>query len=438
MKSLSLHHDNISLPRLILNREEGVVTPTGFENHFLRDQTNQRFLLAANESGGIFLYDLSKWGLDTKHNLKQPQEDDYASYEAYSFPLDSTTSYSPIGHAQQSLAVIKRAQWHGNDALVFVTASSDGRAVVWDATALEPVLTMHPFPHRGGNAFQSTSQDRRIARNSELEEQFWPISSMDKNVHAPDQFVVGSSFDANAKLMDLRSATCSHSLPGHLRGCRTARWSPHSPFNVATGDGEGNIRIWDVRKAISCVCVLQRDETKGATRKSRSIRSNYAHLQRRSKKRPRSTLTQATLSHASHAGAIEQLAFDDHGQYLVSLSNKTLTVWDLLDRNPYVPRQFATITSATDNVTRPVVVTPNGRSDYIVWVGDKRVVKGFSLRNGGNPIHFLKGHFGTLMDICPWNRTELLTTARDHVILQWGHGKASTKPEESMLDVDNW
>jgi WD40 repeat protein len=438
MKPLVQHYKDVSLPHLLQTRRQGIISSALYENYVLGKQSNHlalltnraaistqttssplssldlsyndRFLLSANESGGIFLYDLSKWGLSPVHN---------------------PPSYAPVGQIQtRGGACMNRAVWHGKEAIVFITASADGRVGVWDANLLQQVYSMRPFPKR--QAVQSADADAA----------YWPISSMDKNSHAADQMIVTSTHDPCVKLVDLRTGGCSHSLLGHARGCTVVRWSPQSPYCLASGDKEGMIRIWDIRKASSCLTVLQRDENRSPDdnrQTLRRIRAHYEHLKRgnKAKSHQQKPIQPQHTIHSSHTGPIEQLAFDPTGQYLVSLSNMTLSLWDMLHKYPFVPRRYMSITSSTPSQRRPVILTPNGQCDYIIWVGDKRLIKGYSLLNGGKPLYTLKGHMGDINDVIS-KGTELLSTAKDYVILQWGQDEVSRKRKSLTVDRDCW
>ena len=63
------------------------------------------------------------------------------------------------------------------------------------------------------------------------------------------------------RLLDAASGAFTHALAGHGSGVWAVAWSTADPHTLLSGGADGGARVWDVRRADACVCVLEADDT---------------------------------------------------------------------------------------------------------------------------------------------------------------------------------
>lgn len=108
--------------------------------------------------------------------------------------------------------------------------------------------------------------------------------------------------------MDLRTGASTHSLAGHSGAVLTTAWHPKHEHLLASGGSDGLIRLWDVRRSASSMGVLDMDDSTGLAEGSRSRERGKAH-----------------------SGAVNGLAWDSDGTYLVSCGHdERIRVWDAM------------------------------------------------------------------------------------------------------------
>jgi WD40 repeat protein len=113
-------------------------------------------------------------------------------------------------------------------------------------------------------------------------------------------------------LCDLRSGRASQSLLGHRDAVWSVRWSPFSPFLLATGSADRTARLWDIRRA-GCLAVL--DQHQGSVVRSPDALSH-----------PTAAENDAATS---HNGAVSGVVFTPDGsRVLTTGTDNHMRSWD--------------------------------------------------------------------------------------------------------------
>lgn len=105
------------------------------------------------------------------------------------------------------------------------------------------------------------------------------------------------------RLCDLKSGGFTHSLAGHHGKVITIRWSPRKEYVLASGGTDGTIRIWDIRRAASCLVSLD------------SLNSGNSNL---------------AETNIAHHGTVNGISWTDDSVFLVSTGHdEKMRVWDM-------------------------------------------------------------------------------------------------------------
>lgn len=175
-------------------------------------------------------------------------------------------------------------------------------------------------------------------------------------------------------------------LKGHTGPVYALRWSPRNEFNLASGGADGVIRMWDVRKARSCLGEL--------------------------------TMTGAQDGKA-HFDSILGLAFTSDGLSLVSASkDKTIRLWDALGFK-YTLLQTPWDSAPLYSTVRPLVTDLHDCSPPLLYIPSNRHVLEINLHSLV-PRKRLQGHFGRVVCLAK-NDPEysLYSGGADREILVW-------------------
>ena len=448
-----------------LSQDPDIVSPHRKSISSLAVDSTGRFLLAGSADATISVYDFSKWGRSKLSNNNNNGRSSYAPVaKSIKVPAVTDILQLPAGHS----ASITYAQWYPTDAGVFLSASSDGTILVWDTHQMKPVLRVQPF--RDDSAGFLSAHLRTGGDHSLI--------------------AVGSWYESEIKLVDIRSGASSHQLVGHGGGISTLMWSSNNPNIVASGSRDSTVRLWDIRKSGSraCVTVLDSEQASPSTSmypSSRSTKvgyaSDYSHLRRppkvarnksvhdrspfsSKKKQRRQEILEAAPNNYDHvqyqgckshrAGHVSGLAFFRSGHYLCSVSglDGELLLWDLRT-GCLMPSKFiapGNLSAGSPKQRRTALIaegsgyTDSSNKSSTIWVNRKGDLHGFSTE-GGTPKQTLKGHLTNITSLVSMEPDgKLLSGSADGMILGWGqtHGGSSDKEITSKTrveeDKDNW
>eukprot|EP00166_Cyanidium_caldarium_P000363 ctg_1134.g466 len=159
-------------------------------------------------------------------------------------------------------AVISRActslVWYPLDNGIFVAGFADGRVVVYDAAAFEPVAQ---FDLDG--AVNAVHMSPAVRTMSDPWSTMAASPSAGLTASASLMAVAASEPEHHVRLLDMGSGAATHRLIGHTGNVSTVRWFPHDEYLLASGGADGCVRVWDIRRSgkSACLMTLRYDRT---------------------------------------------------------------------------------------------------------------------------------------------------------------------------------
>ena len=185
------------------------------------DETERRYLLAGTVDAVVAVYD-----------TEQPTKTDRTTGHATHEPLIRVAKGSAegaeggVGGARGTgghLFSVSCAAWYPVDTGMFFTGSFDQTVAAWDTNTASRVLA---FP------FDAKVYD----------------ISMSPNASSHCLVAVGTGHP-QVRLCDPNSGNVTHTLTGHREAVWATRWMLGSEWILATGAGDGDVRLWDIRRA---------------------------------------------------------------------------------------------------------------------------------------------------------------------------------------------
>lgn len=214
---------------------------------------------------------------------------------------------------------ISSIQWWPHDTGMFISGSFDHTVKVWDTNEMEPV---HSF-----------DIDHRVY-------------SVDTN-RIGDSLVAVASDQPFVRLLDLRQGLSVHTLSGHKGKTLAVKWHPQYSYLVATGGYDGEVRLWDIRRARSCLCRLDQLQTNSG---------GY---------RDEKNLSRASVK--AHLGPVNGISWNEVGTELYTTGNDDkVRVWDATALSPPPVNKLINFGPLTRNKypqTIPLVVTPHAETE---------------------------------------------------------------------------
>lgn len=160
---------------------------------------------------------------------------------------------------------------------LFITSSYDGLVHAWDTALLTPA---HTFT---------------------LATPIYVAAMAPKSFHT---LIATSSRLPHIRLLDLNTGAATHSLIGHTSGGTLGLgWSPRDEYILASGGLDGTVRLWDVRRAASCLACLDMGNNGRAKNDSRNV---------------------------AHEGGVNGMRWGEDGAMLVTLGlDQKMRTWDM-------------------------------------------------------------------------------------------------------------
>ncbi|KAG2501789.1 hypothetical protein HYH03_000289 [Edaphochlamys debaryana] len=223
-------------------REEGW-EPVGFRSClYVRSmeqlRTSETRLFASPFTGGVVCMDLDK--TEDRFLLAGSADTSLALFDTHTGSETGVATMKPVFTVKrQSIPsahkfMVSTVAWYPVDTGLFVTGSHDCEVKVWDTNALE-VVTSFRLPKKVASVAMS------------------PLA-------ACHSLVAAGCEDTDVRLCDFTSGAVSHVFSGHRDSVWTVAWSSHSEYELLSGDGSGQVRVWDVRRA-GCRAVLDQYAT---------------------------------------------------------------------------------------------------------------------------------------------------------------------------------
>ncbi|KAI9090467.1 WD40-repeat-containing domain protein, partial [Phlyctochytrium arcticum] len=284
-----------------------------------------------------------------------------------------------VGHKYSVTAV----RWFPRDTGLFTTSSMDGELKVWDTNVFKSVTTFaigsHVYVH----------EHSPISLNHSL--------------------IATGTMEAPVRLCDLRSGAYVQVLSGHRGAVLSVKWSPRDEYLLASGSADHGIRLWDVRKARTCLLSLDQHNT------------NTASIPRHG-------------SVSAHNGSVNGLAFTSDGLHLVSTGHdETIRLWDVFAGKNALVNYGPHVRNRVDHVLQPVISPLNATETPLIFhPSDNRQILAFNLWTGKLEMR-LRRHAGRVSCVAlrdNANSFELYSGGNDHEILCW----QSRRAKEDLSD----
>lgn len=237
--------------------------------------------------------------------------------------------------------------------------------------------------------------------------------------------LAAATTDSAVQLIDPAGGTALHVLQGHQGAVRAVTWLPHTDYFVITGGADGAVRVWDIRRAGTCMVL---DRMRSAATVQLADRSRIQFSDAQPFALPRSGVPggggggargrrEEKGSARAHEAGVSGVQASPDGQWIVSVGQDSrIQVWDA-HTGIRVVTAFGGFTAMRVEggqrfglASRPdVLAVPSGRK-----------VRVYSLREGGDAWLSLGSH-EALVTACVINPRDqsILAGFADGSILRW-------------------
>ncbi|CAG9462780.1 unnamed protein product [Pedinophyceae sp. YPF-701] len=365
------------------------------------DPVEGRYLLSGSLDPTVAIYDLQAAS-------PPPQRP-----RAAAAPLPVHAPIVRIGRSHQHAHRfgVTACEWYPVDSGVFCTASFDGTVRVWDANA-ESVAC----------AFQLDDRVECAAISPPT---------------AP-QCLVAAGAGTTARLCDPVSGALTHTFVGHAGRVLCVRWLPASGFVVATGSSDGQVRLWDIRRAgtLAMLDLYRTAAESGAGVVGAGDRGGGAaeHVEVPSW----STSRRRALVRA-HDGAVTAIATMPDGRSLLTAgTDSEVRLWDPGDGARVWRNRLISFPSAFNRASRQRQVAIGCRH---LFFPSGSAVQVYAL-DTGRPKTTLRGQMDTI-NTCCWvpEHGALASGGADGTILLWEPTKTADEKvfeESAQHDGSDW
>lgn len=314
--------------------------------------------------------------------------------------------------------------WYPIDNGIFLSGARDGEVKVWDANALEV------------GAFFSIGS---------------PVLALAMSPAAASHCLVAvGSSEADVLLCDVVTGGFSHRLSGHRAGVWAVAWSPAKEWELMSGGRDGQLRVWDIRRA-GAKAVLDMHDTKqrqaqNSNRGGGNLNSAGVSLQSAAVRllAPGAQPTSA-LYVKSHESGITGILPTPDGLYWLSAGNDDrVRLWNAVTFKHELVHYNETFNRASK--PRQIAISDDGR---VLFHPSGSAVQVFDVHSGHSVTTLSGGHFESV-NCCAWSATqeELYTGSNDHHVVVWapkelgrlsqGGGADGYHRDDPGSDQDTW
>jgi DNA excision repair protein ERCC-8 len=341
------------------------------------DHVEQRYLLSCASDASIAIYD-----------TQLPTKDDI-THEA----VATITKPTPSAHQ----VAISSVAWYPIDNGIFLSGARDGHVKIWDANTLT------------------------VGGDFSIQAPVFAVS-MSSAAVSHCLVAVGSS-EPDVLLCDVTSGGFSHRLQGHRAGIWAVAWSPINEFELISGGRDGQLRIWDIRRA-GTQAVLDMHDTKNR----QAVGNGAAAAGQRLPPPPPAPRPQApgapttaTIYAKSHESGITGVIPTPDGLFWLSAGNDDrVRLWNTATHRHELVHYNDTFNRASN--PRQIAVSDDGNA---LFHPSGSAVQVFDVHSGSTAATLAGGHFESV-NCCLWNgvQEELYTGSNDHNIVVWAPKEA--------------
>lgn len=276
-------------------------------------------------------------------DTENPTSPETPNPETPTNPQKPTTTATPTGF--KALATVPRRSahefgvsavaWWPQDTGMFLSASFDHTVKVWDTNTMN------------------------VAHTFDMGSRVYAIDTCSHaaNRYSSQALVAVASDQPFVRLLDLRSASSAHTLPGHKGKTLAVSWHPQNPYLLASGGFDGEAKVWDIRRSASCVCRLDFSKTNARDAKIDALNLGASSVK-------------------AHLGPVNAVVWDEIGHLLYTAgSDDKVRVWDMAStRAPPVNRlvNFGPLTRNKYLQTLPLVLSPRNETEvqHLLFASD--------------------------------------------------------------------
>jgi len=235
-----------------------------------------------------------------------------------------------------------RDPWEAYARCSMISGGADSSINLWDLQSVENTSKRFIYRPSAKTSKSSSSHTFGITHIS-----FYPFDSLaflsssydhTLKIYATETLSPSASFDLNSvvyshalspiadhllvacatqhpavRLVDLRSGASAHSLAGHQGAVLSVAWSPKDEYILASGDSDGTVRLWDVRRSSGSLGLLDLEDSVGI--------GGEDGLGKEARSRDRGK---------AHIGACNGLVWKDDGRFLVTAGHdERVRVWNI-------------------------------------------------------------------------------------------------------------
>lgn len=242
------------------------------------DQTQGRYLVSGGADTFIRLWDLEAPSISTDPATGATTKTHHATASI------SKTTPSSHTHSITSLSIYP----HDPVPQTLITTSYDQSLLLTSITPTS-LTPLHSFPLDFTVYTHSTSP------------------------HPSQPLVAVGTSHAQPRLIDLRTALSTHSLPGHNGPIYSLAWHPKREYTLTSSSTDGRILTFDIRRATPAFASFSLDDSLGVTDPANRIRR--AHLD---------------FTHRAHEAPITGILYNELGDKLISAAqDQRIRVWDV-------------------------------------------------------------------------------------------------------------
>jgi DNA excision repair protein ERCC-8 len=322
------------------------------------DGVDSRFLLSGAVNGTVSLFDLEKYKASTARKKM----------------------ISPVKTVHASNSIISSVHWFTNDCGLFLTSSFDGTTLVFDANAMESVLSFK---------FESS------------------VSCSQFSPHSNTSTMIATALaNGSIRLCDIVSGDYIHTIHAHTNGTTSVDWSPLKEYELASASKDGSVKCWDIRK-IGSTPLLSLDWLRDDTYR-RSSQAGYV----------KDVKTKTNLIQA-HSAEVMSLRYSSCGKYLLSCGNDSkIRLWSsqsgLLLPKEYSFGKFAKMPFRMEFISN---LFPE---DILLFPLNQEITLTPLQYGSGDSIYSLNGHFDKVSAAVYRSSTsEVISAGRDGLLLYW-------------------
>lgn len=182
--------------------------------------------------------------------------------------------------------------------------------------------------------------------------------------------------DSNVRLVDLRTNSSARSLLASGGAVFSVAWSPRHERVLASGHADGKARVWDVRRALSPLGMLDMEDSLGILhRYNHAIASGLGW----------SYMPKVREAATAHADAVNGLAWTDDGNYIVTAGlDRRIRVWNATTGANTLAGFGSTVRNSTIGPLHMVIPPSNltgGCRELLFWPNEQEILV-FDLHEG--------------------------------------------------------